>query len=68
MSWDEAFSLRYDEWAAKMTADVPFYVERRQVAGSPGTNEWLGLLDVACLTLESLHLGARAKCVSSVSP
>jgi SAM-dependent methyltransferase len=26
MSWDEAFSRRYDEWAAAMTADIPFYV------------------------------------------
>ena len=25
MSWDEAFSDRYDEWSAAMTADVPFY-------------------------------------------
>ena len=26
MSWDEAFSHRYDEWAAEMTADIAFYV------------------------------------------
>jgi ubiquinone/menaquinone biosynthesis C-methylase UbiE len=26
MSWDEAFSHRYDAWAAEMTADIPFYV------------------------------------------
>jgi SAM-dependent methyltransferase len=26
VSWDEAFSRRYDEWAADMTADIPFYV------------------------------------------
>jgi SAM-dependent methyltransferase len=26
MSWDEAFSNRYDDWAAHMTEDVPFYV------------------------------------------
>ena len=90
MSWDEAFSLRYDEWSAKMTADVPFYIElARQADGSivelavgngrvavpvataigrtvigvdvsPSMleqNEWLGLLDVAGLTLESLHGG-----------
>ncbi|MDX1395331.1 MAG: class I SAM-dependent methyltransferase [Gemmatimonadota bacterium] len=24
-SWDEAFADRYDEWAAHMTADIPFY-------------------------------------------
>jgi ubiquinone/menaquinone biosynthesis C-methylase UbiE len=27
MSWDEAFSRRYDEWSARMTADVGFYVK-----------------------------------------
>jgi SAM-dependent methyltransferase len=27
MSWDEAFSYRYEEWSAHMTADIPFYVE-----------------------------------------
>jgi SAM-dependent methyltransferase len=27
MSWDEAFANHYDEWAADMTEDVPFYVE-----------------------------------------
>jgi ubiquinone/menaquinone biosynthesis C-methylase UbiE len=27
MSWDEAFSRRYDEWSAHMTADVGFYVK-----------------------------------------
>ena len=26
MSWDERFADRYDEWAAGMTEDVPFYV------------------------------------------
>ena len=36
MSWDEAFSRRYDEWAAEMTADVAFYVGLAQdAAGSP---------------------------------
>jgi SAM-dependent methyltransferase len=27
MSWSEAFALRYEEWSAHMTDDVPFYVE-----------------------------------------
>jgi ubiquinone/menaquinone biosynthesis C-methylase UbiE len=27
MSWDEAFSDRYEEWSAGMTADVSFYVQ-----------------------------------------
>jgi ubiquinone/menaquinone biosynthesis C-methylase UbiE len=26
-TWHESFTARYDEWAADMTADVPFYVE-----------------------------------------
>lgn len=26
MSWDEQFAVRYEEWAAHMTEDVPFYV------------------------------------------
>jgi hypothetical protein len=25
MTWDDAFSLRYDEWSAHMTADIGFY-------------------------------------------
>ncbi len=34
MSWDEAFSRRYDEWSADMTADIAFYVElARQAEG-----------------------------------
>lgn len=28
MSWDEAFSRRYGEWSAQMTADIAFYVKR----------------------------------------
>lgn len=35
MSWDEAFSQRYDEWAAGMTADVAFYVELAREADGP---------------------------------
>ena len=35
MSWDEAFSSRYDEWAAHMTADIAFYVELARTAGGP---------------------------------
>ena len=27
MSWDEAFSRRYDEWSAPMTGDIAFYVK-----------------------------------------
>ena len=32
MSWDEAFSERYDEWSAQMTADIPFYCGLAQEA------------------------------------
>ena len=35
MSWDEAFSSRYDEWAAEMTEDVGFYVELARQADGP---------------------------------
>jgi hypothetical protein len=36
MSWDEAFSRRYGEWSAHMTADIAFYVELARTAqGSP---------------------------------
>src|SRR5687767_13790778 len=27
MSWSEGFALRYEEWSAHMTEDVPFYIE-----------------------------------------
>jgi SAM-dependent methyltransferase len=35
MSWDEAFSARYEEWSAHMTADVAFYVELARQAEGP---------------------------------
>ncbi len=35
MSWDEAFSRRYEEWSAAMTADVPFYVALAREADGP---------------------------------
>lgn len=35
MSWDERFSDRYEDWAADMTADVPFYVRLAGQAGGP---------------------------------
>lgn len=35
MSWDEGFSDRYEEWAAHMTADVPFYVGLASQARGP---------------------------------
>ena len=34
-SWDEAFARRYEEWAAEMTADIPFYVELAREADGP---------------------------------
>src|SRR6266480_7642547 len=35
MSWDEAFSHRYEEWSSHMTGDVPFYVELAREADGP---------------------------------
>ena len=35
MSWDEAFSHRYEEWSAPMTADIAFYVELAHEAEGP---------------------------------
>jgi len=35
VSWDEAFSHRYDEWAVEMTADIAFYVELAREADGP---------------------------------
>jgi len=35
VSWDEAFSHRYDEWAADMTADIDFYVRLAREADGP---------------------------------
>jgi SAM-dependent methyltransferase len=35
MSWGEAFSHRYDEWSADMTADIPFYVGLARATHGP---------------------------------
>jgi SAM-dependent methyltransferase len=35
MIWDEAFSSRYEEWSAHMTADIAFYVELARKADGP---------------------------------
>jgi ubiquinone/menaquinone biosynthesis C-methylase UbiE len=35
VSWDERFAIRYDEWAAGMTEDVPFYVALALEAEGP---------------------------------
>jgi SAM-dependent methyltransferase len=35
MSWDEAFSQRYEQFSAHVTADVPFYVELARGADGP---------------------------------
>jgi SAM-dependent methyltransferase len=35
LSWDEAFAHRYEEWAADMTADIPFYVQLAREAEGP---------------------------------
>jgi SAM-dependent methyltransferase len=35
VSWDEAFSYRYDDWAAGTTSDIPFYVDLATEADGP---------------------------------
>jgi SAM-dependent methyltransferase len=35
MSWAESFARHYDEWAASMTEDVPFYIELARGADGP---------------------------------
>jgi SAM-dependent methyltransferase len=35
LSWDDAFANRYAQWSARMTADVPFYVELARGADGP---------------------------------
>jgi len=35
MSWDEAFSRRYNEWSTHMTADIAFYVAVAREATGP---------------------------------
>src|SRR4051812_11277712 len=35
MSWDEGFAAAYDEWAAHMTEDVPFYVQLARETEGP---------------------------------
>ncbi len=35
MSWDEAFTSRYDDWSADMTEDIPFYVKLAGEADGP---------------------------------
>ena len=35
MSWDESFAAAYDEWAAHMTEDVPFYVDLARASEGP---------------------------------
>src|SRR6266516_945032 len=35
MSWDEGLAKHYDEWSARMTADIAFYVELARNADGP---------------------------------
>jgi SAM-dependent methyltransferase len=35
VTWDEGFAHRYDEWSARMTEDVPFYVGLAREADGP---------------------------------
>src|SRR5215467_9340994 len=35
MSWDEGFSRQYEQWSARMTADIAFYVALAHKAEGP---------------------------------
>ena len=54
MSWDEAFAERYDEWAATMTEDVPFYVELAREADGPVVELAVGTGRVAVPVVEAI--------------
>ena len=53
MSWDEGFADRYDEWSAKMTEDVPFYVELARETDGPLVELGVGSGRVAIPVAES---------------
>ena len=47
MSWDEAFTSRYDDWSADMPEDIPFYVKLAREAGGPLVELAVGSVRVA---------------------
>jgi SAM-dependent methyltransferase len=54
VSWDEAFAERYDEWAAEMTADIPFYVSLAREADGPVVELAVGTGRVAAPVAEAI--------------
>ena len=40
MSWHEGFADQYDEWSARMTADIPFYVELARASPTDRSSSW----------------------------
>jgi SAM-dependent methyltransferase len=54
MSWDEAFAERYEEWAAPMTADIPFYVALAREADGPVVELAVGNGRVAAPVAEAI--------------
>jgi SAM-dependent methyltransferase len=54
VSWDEAFAERYDEWAADMTADIPFYVSLAREADGPVVELAVGTGRVAAPVAEAI--------------
>jgi ubiquinone/menaquinone biosynthesis C-methylase UbiE len=54
MSWDEAFAERYDEWAATMTEDIPFYVSLAREAAGPVVELAVGTGRVAVPVSEAI--------------
>jgi ubiquinone/menaquinone biosynthesis C-methylase UbiE len=54
MSWDEKFAERYEDWAATMTADIPFYVSLAREADGPVVELAVGTGRVAIPVAESI--------------
>lgn len=54
MSWDEALADRYDEWAAHMTEDIPFYTDLAREADGPVVELAVGTGRVAIPVAEAI--------------
>jgi ubiquinone/menaquinone biosynthesis C-methylase UbiE len=54
VSWHEAFAERYEEWAATMTEDVPFYVSLAREAEGPVVELAVGTGRVAVPVAEAI--------------
>jgi ubiquinone/menaquinone biosynthesis C-methylase UbiE len=54
MVWDEALAEDYDVWSARMTDDIPFYVELARAAGGPVVELAVGTGRVAIPVAQAL--------------